>query len=70
MTPTQSAAGWCVFVAIWMTAIQTVPPIAVGHRPAIAAPMNCPALHISQGVGSDLKTYRRAVDLCDLAERK
>ena len=63
MTPIKNAAGWTMAVMIWGTFAQVVPAIAVGHRPALAAPMNCPALHISQGVGSDLRTYRKAIDL-------
>lgn len=64
MNPIRNAAGWCFFAILLGTTAQIVPAVVVGHRPAVAEPMDCPGIITWHGVGSDLKTWTKEHDLC------
>ena len=64
MTPIRNAAGWYFFTVLLGTLFQVIPAIVVGHRPAVAEPMNCPRIMVKHGVGADLKTTTEARDVC------
>lgn len=64
MTPIRNAAGWAMFAVLAGTLCQLIPAIVVGHRPAVAEPMNCPRIMVKHGVGADLKTTTEALDVC------
>jgi hypothetical protein len=57
-------AAWLIFWTIWFHALAIGAAITIGHRPAAVGPMNCPAIVVTHGVGSDLKTWAKARDLC------
>jgi hypothetical protein len=58
-------AGWCVFWLLMVhTAMITVPIVADRYKIKPAAQTVCPMLQIQHGVGSDLRTFTVAKDLC------
>lgn len=57
-------AVWAMFSVILGTLCQVIPAVVVGHRAAVAEPMNCPRIMVKHGVGADLKTTTEAWDVC------
>jgi len=62
-------AVWLLFWTLAFHALATGAAITIGHRPAEAQPMSCPDILVTHGVGSDLKTWTRARDLCAWSEK-
>ena len=58
-------AGWCVFfLVVTHFLMLTAPVVADAYRKPAPLQHVCPMLQINHGVGSDLRTYTRAKDLC------
>lgn len=67
MTPAQRAAGdTAAFCTLFLTWALLAPVVAGPIQPA-AVPHNCPSPQVRHGVGSDLRSYQRTVDLCSQA---
>ena len=57
-------AAWLLFWTLAFHALAIGAAITIGHRPTAAQPMDCPRIVVTHGVGSDLKTWTKARDLC------
>lgn len=58
-------AGWLLFYCLaWLCFALAAPVIAEAKRKPSDNQHICPYLIISHGIGSDLKTFVRARDLC------
>lgn len=58
-------AGWTMaFNLIWLCFALAAPVIAEVKREPVVFEHVCPMIQLSHGIGSDLKTFVRARDLC------
>ena len=58
-------AGWLMFyVLIWSCWAVGAPIVAEAYREPVDYQHICPMIQIRHGVGSDLRTFTKARDLC------
>ena len=57
-------AGWLVGMMVFLLMWMLLAPIVATAGRNEQARHDCPKLKVTHGVGSDLRTFKKAVDLC------
>ena len=61
--PKLIAQWWIAMLATWLVWALLAPIVATAGRNELAR-HDCPSIRVTHGVGPDLRTFKKAVDLC------
>ena len=61
--PKLIAQWWIAMLTTWLVWVLLAPIVATAGRHEQAR-HDCPSIRVTHGVGSDLRTFKKAVDLC------